>query len=308
MDRNNALADWSGGTMKPYDIVFIGHISVDEIRRFGGRTSVETGGAAFYSPMAACLPGLRIAVITRMKRSDYSLFDPLRAKGIDVYVQPSQVTTHLRVVHGTANPDVREIIQTENAGFFQHEKIDLPTKPRVIHLGALTDREFSLEFMTALKAHGYDLSVDMQGFVRQVDAGSGVIHFGDVPRKKEIVALAKAVKLDIVEAELLTGTSDLSRAARMVENWGSLETMITRADGVLIRAQGQEYFEPFTNRSNEGRTGRGDTTIGAYLARRLDHQVDDSLRFAAALASIKLQSPGPFRGSVEDVLARIGRG
>jgi len=36
--------------------------------------------------------------------------------------------------------------------------------------------------------------------------------------------------------------------------------------------------------------------------------VDDSLRFAAALASIKLQSPGPFRGSVEDVLARIGRG
>jgi sugar/nucleoside kinase (ribokinase family) len=58
-------------------------------------------------------------------------------------------------------------------------------------------------------------------------------------------------------------------------------------------------------RSNEGRTGRGDTTFGAYLARRLDHSIEESLRFAAAVVSIKMESPGPFRGSIEDVLARM---
>jgi sugar/nucleoside kinase (ribokinase family) len=77
---------------------------------------------------------------------------------------------------------------------------------------------------------------------------------------------------------------------------------------VLVRHGGKSYFEPFTNRSVVGRTGRGDTVFGAYLARRLDHGVADSLRFAAALASIKVETPGPFAGTVEQVLARAETG
>lgn len=288
-----------------YDIVFIGHISIDDIRRFGGRTSVETGGAAFYSSMAASVTGARIAIITRLAEGDYSLFEPLNAKGIDVFVQSSKETSHLRVVHETNNPDQREIVQTKNAGFFEHQKIDFPVRPRLIHVGALTDREFSVDFMAALKARGYDLSVDMQSFVRQVDPLSGIIHFRDVPDKKEIVAMVKAVKLDVVEAELLTGTADLSEAARIVETWGNPEIMVTRADGVLIRADGREYFEPFTNTSTVGRTGRGDTTFGAYLARRLEHSIQDSLKFASAAVSIKMESPGPLKTSIEEVLTRM---
>lgn len=295
--------------MNPYDIVFIGHISVDEIQRYGGRTTVETGGAAFYTSMAAgCLPDLKIAVITRMTEGDHHLFEPLKARGIDVYLQPSPQTSHLRVVHGTDNPDEREIFQTKDAGFFQHEVIAFAARPRLLHLGALTDREFTVEFMEALKTRNYDLSVDMQSFVRQVDAGTGVIRFRDVPRKKEIISMVKAAKLDVVEAELLTGTADLSQAARIVSGWGCPEVMVTRADGVLIRADGKECFEPFTNRSVQGRTGRGDTTFGAYLARRIDHSVEESLRFAAALVSIKMESPGPFRGSMEEVLSRMTHG
>lgn len=293
--------------MNPYDIVFVGHISIDEIERFGGQTSIETGGAAFYSSMAACLPGLAIAVITRMAAEDHHLLDPLRAKGIVVSAQPSRETTHLRVVHGNANPDERQIFQTKTAGYFEHERISFAAKPRLVHIGALTDQEFTVEFMEVLKARGFELSLDVQGFVRQVEAQSGVIQFRDVPRKKEIIGMAKAVKLDVVEAELLTGTADLSEAARIVESWGSAETMVTRADGVLVRAQGQEYFEPFTNKSIVGRTGRGDTTFGAYLARRVNHSVEESLRFAAALVSIKMESPGPFKGSMEEVIARMAR-
>jgi sugar/nucleoside kinase (ribokinase family) len=242
-----------------------------------------------------------------MADKDHHLLDPLAAKGIAVSAQPCQETSHLRVVHGNANPDERQIFQTKNAGYFDHEKISFAAKPRLVHLGALTDQEFTVEFMEALRARGYELSIDVQGFVRQVEAQSGVIQFRDVPRKKEIIGMAKAVKLDVVEAELLTGTADLSEAARIVETWGSAETMVTRADGVLVRAHGQEYFEPFTNKSIVGRTGRGDTTFGAYLARRVDHSVEESLRFAAALVSIKMESPGPFNGSMEQVIARMTR-
>jgi len=111
--------------------------------------------------------------------------------------------------------------------------------------------------------------------------------------------------VDIVEATVLTGTDDLEEAAKQFEVWGCPETVITRADGVLARVRGKTYFEKFTNRSTVGRTGRGDTTFAAYLARRKDHDVAESLKFAAALVSIKMETPGPFQGTLAEVLARI---
>lgn len=43
-----------------------------------------------------------------------------------------------------------------------------------------------------------------------------------------------------------------------------------------------------------------------FLLRRMDHSVQDSPAFAVALASIKMESPGRFRSSIEDVFARMG--
>lgn len=76
---------------------------------------------------------------------------------------------------------------------------------------------------------------------------------------------------------------------------------------MLTRSEGKTTFTKFTNTSVQGRTGRGDTFAGAYLARRLDHSAEDSLKFAAALTSIKIESPGPFNGSIEDVIRRMGK-
>ena len=67
------------------------------------------------------------------------------------------------------------------------------------------------------------------------------------------------------------------------------------------------FYEKFTNRSTIGRTGRGDTTFAGYLAWRMNHGVDESLKFASALASIKMETPGPFSGSLEDVLQRMNQ-
>ena len=76
---------------------------------------------------------------------------------------------------------------------------------------------------------------------------------------------------------------------------------------MLARSKGKTTFAKFTNRSTRSRMGRGDTVMGSYLARRLDHSVEDSLRFAAAMASIKMESAGPFRGSLDDVIERMDK-
>ena len=172
-------------------------------------------------------------------------------------------------------------------------------------MAGISDQEFSLDFIRGLRDRGYRLSADMQSFVRQVDPVTRDILFKDVLLKRDIAALLGKVKLDIVEAKVLTGTDDLEEAAKSFESWGCPETVITSAEGVLARVGGRTFFEKFTNRSTVGRTGRGDTTFAAYLARRNDHDVAQSLKFAAALVSIKMETPGPFQGSLADVLARM---
>jgi sugar/nucleoside kinase (ribokinase family) len=242
--------------------------------------------------------------VTRMARHDVDILSPLRESGVAVHVAPARTTTYMKVVHSSPDVDEREMYQLRNAGRFHAADVP-PLTVRQAHLAGITDQEFDLDFVRMMKVRVGRLSADMQSFVRQVDSATRRIAFGDVADKEQIVSLLDMVKLDVVEARVLTGSDDLERGAMAFEQWGCAETMITRADGILVRANGATYWEPFSSRSLDGRTGRGDTAFAAYMARRLDHGPRDSLRFAAALVSLKLEKPGPFSGTLDDVLERM---
>ncbi|OPY67903.1 MAG: pfkB family carbohydrate kinase [Syntrophorhabdus sp. PtaU1.Bin002] len=290
--------------MNQYDIVFMGHLATATIVPFEGPPFVERGGPAFFGPIAASCLTKRITTVTKIAENESELLEPLQAAGIDLFVQPRE-TAQIRVVQPSANVDERQIFLVKRGGYFCIEDIP-PIEPCLIHLGGLSDHEFTLEFMHMLKARGFRLSVDIQSFVWQVDDRTGLVHWEDIPEKHEILPMVDFIKLDVKEAATLTGTDILKDQAEILEGWGSLETAITCSDGALVRSKGKTTFTKFTNRSIQGRTGRGDTFSGAYLARRLDHSAEDSLRFAAALTSIKMESAGPFRGSPEDVIKRMG--
>jgi len=286
------------------DLAFIGHMCLDEVIPFGGSPRVAPGSAVLCGALAAARIGTKVAVVTRMAPKDEEILEPMRQAGIAVHVIPADVTTYMRVVHPSADVDDRQMFQLANAGLFTAS--DIPALDvRQVHLAGITDQEFDLEFVRGMKARGYRLSADMQSFVRQVDPVTRSISFGDVADKAEFAQLLDMVKLDVVEAKVLTGTDDLERAAIKFEEWGSPETLITRSDGVLARVNGKTYWEPFSNRSVVGRTGRGDTTFAAYMARRLGHDPGESLRFAAAEVSLKMEKAGPFDGTLADVLERM---
>jgi sugar/nucleoside kinase (ribokinase family) len=289
--------------MNFYDIVFIGHMGIGTIVPFEGSPFIERGSPVFFSAIASSCLGKRIGTVTRISEGKEYLLEPLKTAGIDLFVQPGEITQY-RVVFPTANVDERQAFLIKDGDNFTIN--DIPSfEPCLIHLCCMGIREFQLDLMRALKARGFLLSVDMQGFILQVDNETGALHLKDVPEKKEILGMAHFVKLDSVEAQILTGTDVLQDQADILEEWGSSETIITSSEGVLARNKGKTTFVKFTNRSNQGRMGRGDTVMGSYLARRLDHSVEDSLRFAAALTSIKMESVGPFRGSLDDVIERM---
>jgi sugar/nucleoside kinase (ribokinase family) len=247
--------------------------------------------------------GKRIAAVTKVSGSEEYLLEPLKAAGVDLFVEPGEITRY-RVVFPTANVDQRQTFLVKGAEHFAITDIP-PFEPCLIHLCCIGVREFQLDLMRALKARGFRLSVDMQSFVLQADEETGVVRLKDVPEKKEILEMADFVKLDAMEGQTLTGADVPQDQADMLEDWGSSETIITSSQGALARSKGKTTFVKFTHRSTRGRMGRGDTVMGSYLARRLDHSVEESLRFAAALASIKMESVGPFMGSLDDVIERM---
>ena len=81
--------------------------------------------------------------------------------------------------------------------------------------------------------------------------------------------------------------------------------VISHSSEVIAYVGTRIYRAPFNPSNLSGRTGRGDTVFIAYQTWRLTHGIQDSVDYAAALCSIKMEKPGPFQGTVDDVRARI---
>jgi sugar/nucleoside kinase (ribokinase family) len=289
---------------RKYDITFVGHMCYDEIIPFGGKPHIAPGSAVLCGAMVAARVSKKVAAVVKMAKPDEAILQPMKDVGVDTYLIPSEVTTYSRVLHESENVDERKLTLVKSAGFISIN--DVPAlESTCVHLAGISDTEFDLPLMQGLKSRGYSLSADMQSFVRHVTPVTHDIEFSDVANKKEIAGMMDKLKLDVVEARILTGTEDLEKAGIIVESWGCPETLITHAQGVLARVKGKTYYEKFSNRNVSGRTGRGDTTFAAYLSHRLDHDVAKSLKFAAALVSIKMESPGPFKGTLADVEKRL---
>jgi len=287
-----------------YDITFVGHMCYDEIIPFGGKPHIAPGSAVLCGAMVAARVGKKVAAVVKMARKDENILQPMKDVGVETYLVPSDVTTYSRVLHESENVDERKLTLVKSAGLISIN--DVPTlSSTCVHLAGISDTEFDMALMKGLKSRGYSLSADMQSFVRHVTPVTHEIQFSDVANKKDIAGMMDKLKLDVVEARILTGTEDLEKAAIIVESWGCPETMITHSQGVLARVKGVTYYEKFSNNSIVGRTGRGDTTFAAYLSWRLNHDPRESMKFAAALVSIKMETPGPFKGTLEDVAKRL---
>jgi sugar/nucleoside kinase (ribokinase family) len=289
---------------KKYDITFVGHMCYDEIIPFGSQPHVAPGSAVLCGAMVAGRIGKQVAAVVKMARKDENILQAMKDVGVDTFLIPSDETTFSRVLHYSANVDERKLTLVKSAGLISIK--DVPQlSSTCVHLAGISDTEFDMALMQGLKSRGYSLSTDMQSFVRHVTPVTKDIEYIDVANKKEIAAMMDKLKLDIVEAKILTGTDDLEKAGTIVESWGCPEILITHSQGVLARVRGKTYYEKFSNSNVSGRTGRGDTTFAAYLSWRLNHEVAESLKFAAALVSIKMETPGPFKGTLEDVARRI---
>ena len=138
------------------------------------------------------------------------------------------------------------------------------------------------------------IGIDLQGFIRTKDTENILIN-STWEQKKEALGMTHYLKADGVEAEFLTGESDLVAAAKVLKAFGPKEIIITHKDGVLVYADNKIFQEPFKLKKIIGRSGRGDTCGASYVFMRLTSNPETATKWAAAATSIKMESDTPLK-------------
>jgi len=289
-------------SIAPFDIAFLGQYTKDRIISPAGMHVVD-GGACFHGSAAAAALDLRVAVVTRLAAEDAARLAALLRPGIYLKAIAAAQSTCLELRYPSGNPDERILSVSSVAEPFEPGDIE-DIEALVWSIGASIRGEVGLDILKALKRRGARIGLDAQGFVRVV-RNSTLIHEAAWPEKEEVLALTDVLKADIVEAELLTGTKDLRRAARELAAFGPQELVLTHGDGVLVYAEGRYFEAPFKAKNLAGRSGRGDTCLASYLSARMIMEPSEATIWAAALTSLKMEAPGPFSGTKEDVLRAI---
>jgi len=283
-----------------YDIVTIGHIT-DDILNDRGKVSRFIGGAAFFSSFAAIRSGADILVLTKLAQKDFGLLYDLKEQGIELIALPSTSTTSIENIFESEDVDRRKVTLLSQAEPFRLEEIpDVQTE--VFNLAGLFHGDIPPEMIQPLSRKAR-VGLDLQCMLRTSREGS--FSWMDWPEKRECLPNVTYLKADSLESRVITGVEDRREAAQILHGWGASEVLITHSSEVLVY-DGKEVLAATFNPSNlSGRTGRGDTCFAAYITWRLNHGIEESLRYAAALTSIKMEKPGPFLGTSDEVLQRM---
>ncbi len=283
-----------------YDVLCVGNYTKDTIISPAGTTHVD-GGAVNYAAHALSRLGLRTAVVTRLARDDARVVEALGNLGIDCFPTYTPESTGMRLEYPTNDPDIRNLSVTGTAGTITLAEIE-QVRARCAVVGSSLRGEVGIEVIEVLHRRGM-LAVDVQGFVRVLK--DGALTKAPWPQMADILKHVDVLKSDAVEAEYLTGETDIRAAARIFASLGPREIVLTHRDGLLIYAYGDFYPLQFYPTRLNGRSGRGDTCIGTYIGMRLSRAPREAGIWAAALTSLKMEKQGPFDRTRADVEALI---
>ena len=274
-----------------YDVLTIGHISLDFNIDYLDNQIVEVGGAVIYSSAAAYALGHKVGAVTKLAQKDSERLSALVIPKEDIFCSDSEFSTSIRNKYFTADKERRACTCISQADPFDIK--DIPqVDAEIYHFAGLIYGDFDGKLIKELAKKG-KVAVDVQATLRHQDRNDGGrMYFEDWAEKKELLPYIDFLKTDAAEAEILTGCSDRKQAAKMLYDWGAKEICITHNTEVLAYDGKNYYTCPIKARNLSGRSGRGDTTFASYITERLHNDIATSLLWATATVSLKMEKPG----------------
>ena len=287
---------------KSYDVLVIGPVSLDHNIDYLGNERKEVGGAVVASGFAAARSGNATALFTKLNPADADVEARFAGSGADLYWKPSKATCSIRNQYFTADKEKRACTSMGVCDPFRFEELP-QIDTAIYHFAGLVYGDFDGELFAEASRHG-KVAVDVQCLLRHVEPDK-TMAFHDWAEKKQYLPYIDYLKTDAAEAEILTGLTDRAEAAKLLYSWGAKEVLITHNTEVLAYDGEKIYTCPIKARNLSGRTGRGDTTFAGYITERQRAGIEDALLYCTALVSLKMETPGPFQGTRQDVLDYI---
>jgi len=285
-----------------YDITLIGNYTKDKIVTPREIKYVD-GGGFNYGAHAAIALGAKTAAITRLKKEDKHVVDNLTNIGIDAFPTYTDCSTHIELIYPTDDFDERTLVMPKSAGSFSSEQFK-DIKSKIFLVNASVRDEFKIQTLIDLEKKKSLIGIDLQGFIRTIDKKNILVN-SLWNEKKEALELTHYLKADGVEAEFLTGESDLVAAAKVLKSFGPKEVIITHKNGVLVYDGKNIYQEPFILDKIVGRSGRGDTCGASYVYKRLSLEPKEAIKWAAAATSLKMESDTPLKNTYKEIEQRV---
>jgi len=258
------------------------------------------GGTAYYFSVALAKLDTRYLLVTKIAEAEQAYADELMQNGIEVLAKPSAHTVYFENIYGD-DPDQRTQNVWQTADPFMLADVQ-DIKADIFHLGPLLAGDIPVDLIKTLAAKG-KVSLDVQGFLRRV--ANHKVYPADWHQKKEALGYVDIVKADEAELKALTGIGDPHEGAVLLAAWGVKEVVVTNGSkGSFIYCDETFYTIPAYRPTKViDATGCGDTYMAGYLYRRAKGaDVQQAGGFAAAMASLKMESPGPFTGKEAEVL------
>ncbi|MDO4617119.1 MAG: PfkB family carbohydrate kinase [Lachnospiraceae bacterium] len=284
---------------KQYDVMVCGPVSLDINIDYQDVVRHDIGGAVVASGFAAGRSGNKTAIFCKLNPKDADVEERFAGSGADLYWKESSQTCSIRNKYFTANKEKRECTSLGKCDPFLFSDLpDVDTK--MYHFAGLVYGDFDNELIKEASVRG-KVALDIQCMLRHVEDDKSM-KFHDWAEKKEMLPFIDYLKTDAAEAEILTGTDDREKAAKMLYEWGAGEIMISHNTEILVYDGKEIHTCPIKARNLSGRTGRGDTVFAGYINERQRTDIDEALLYSTALVSLKMETPGPFMGSRQDVL------
>lgn len=285
--------------MYMYDICCVGHITLDRVVTPTTEKHMA-GGTSFYFSNAIRKMGVNYGLVTAIAQSELPFVLDLRTKGTDVVVFPSAKTVYFENIYsGNLDHRTQRVLQESDPFTVEQFKA---VDAKIFHLGPLLSNDIPVELIKELAGRSR-VSLDVQGYLREVKGQS--VCAVDWKDKKEALQYVHTVKADEAELEVLTGVVGIKEGVKVLSGWGVQEIVITRASlGSVIYGAGVFYDIPaFRPVAEVDATGCGDTYMAGYLSQRVKGVgIQQAGEFGAAMASLKMESYGPFDGTEDDII------
>jgi sugar/nucleoside kinase (ribokinase family) len=285
-----------------YDICCVGHITLDKVVTTKNMTYMP-GGTSFYFSHAIRHMGLSYCLVTAIAEKEIAIITGLGDAGTEVILLPSTHTVYFENIY-PGNQDHRIQKVSQKADPFTAEQL-AGVEAGIFHLGPLLADDMPVALIKALSQRG-KVSLDVQGYLREV-RNEDVCAI-DWDEKRTALQHIHILKANETEMETITGQKDVHTGAKVLHEWGVAEVVITLGSmGSVVYSDGTFYNIPAYNALNiVDATGCGDTYMAGYLSQRVKGaSIEDAGRFAAAMATLKIEHSGPFTGGPEEVMALI---